>query len=212
MKCSDCGGEVNPVVATDCDGTLADYYNGVSDFAAVYFDRVMPPIEGWDGSGEMEEHMGLTKVEYREMKLAFRQGGSKRSLRPYVYARNFMVMLHRAGIETWVATSRPWQRLDNIDPDTREWLRRYGMKYHGLIYGDDKYQQLCVCVGEERVLMVVDDLPEQIERASNLGLRTWQVHRSHNRHSRIGEGGDLPDALMAIYEAKEDWDDAHRSR
>lgn len=208
MRCTDCGCTVKPVVVSDIDGTLADYYTEFSIFAAIYHDRPVVDIDAWDGTGEMEAFLGLTKAEYREAKLAYRQGGNKRLLAPYPFAREFAEGVVNLGCELWVATTRPWQRLDNIDPDTKEWLRRNGIPYHGLLYGDDKYKQLCEHVDAARVLLVVDDLPEQLEVASSLGLPFFQVARSHNAGGflRWRPSGTLADALQIVRLKKEQWD------
>lgn len=207
MRCSSCSHEVKPVVALDIDGTLGNYHDTFTDFAGVYHDLIMPDAP-WNGAGEMEDWLGLTKEQYREAKLAYRQGGSKRSLPAYPYARTMAMAMHRAGAEVWVATTRPWQRLDNIDPDTKEWLRRNQIPYDGLLYGDDKYDRLVKAIDPERILLVIDDLPEMIDRATSLGMPTFQVHRDHNQACRR-TGGSLAEALELFHDQLQDWKDKH---
>ena len=57
-------------------------------------------------------------------------------------------------------------RLDGIDPDTRFWLERHGIKYAGLLYDEDKYERLVKTIDRERVVLVIDDLTEQIASAT----------------------------------------------
>ena len=70
----------------------------------------------------------------------------------YDDAVQFMQQLAAHGVEVWIATTRPWMRLDNIDPDTREWLARNEIPWDYMIYGEDKYEQLLERVDRERVL------------------------------------------------------------
>lgn len=209
MLCSECSRPVKPVVAVDIDGTLGNYHQAFTDFAERYVGRVLP--YDYDGVGNFEDFLGLTQVEYRAAKLAYRQGGSKRWMEPYPYAAMFVNELRRAGAEVYIATTRPWQRLDNIDPDTQEWLRRNQMEVDGLLFGDDKYDQLVSIVEKERIIAVVDDLPEQFDHAVSLGLPAFQVERQHNsgvgceRHPRRTLWG-LLNSLLGVTLA---WQGAH---
>lgn len=185
MLCTTCHDEVRPVVAIDIDGTLGEYHLHMVDVAEAYFGRPFPH----DFIGEFTEfsdwfaQYGVTKEEYRQLKLAYRQGGWKRIMPAFPTARHLLHSLRQAGIEVWLCTSRPYLRLDNVDPDTREWLERNGMEYDGLIYGEDKYERLIRTVGKERIIGVLDDLPEMMDAAQALGLPAYQIARQHNQHS-----------------------------
>lgn len=192
MLCSNCNGIVRPVVALDIDGTLGDHHGHFHEFAERYTDRRLgPPI--WDLPGrepnervsypydvEFSDWLGLPKDIYRETKLAYRQGGMKRLMPVHEGASELVANLRSLGAEVWLCTTRPYLRLDNIDPDTREWLRRHDIGYDGLIYGEDKYHRLADIVGPGRVVGVLDDLPEMFEEAEALGL--WPVQKV-NGHS-----------------------------
>lgn len=208
MRCSSCSENLKPVAVFDIDGTLAQYHRAFSYFTSRYFDRTLPLIDGWDGSGEMEDFLGLTKAEYREAKLAYRQGGQKRFIPMYEHADVVVQSVAALGIEIWVATTRPWQRLDNIDPDTKEWLRRNQIPCDGLLFGDDKYEMLLDQIDAGRILLVVDDLPEQLEKASKLGLPYFQVERPHNsgEMSLWDPRGSLGQAFNLIANRKVEWD------
>lgn len=210
--CSSCSSVVRPLVAVDIDGTLGDYHKAFASFASRYHD-VGLPREPYDGSVEMEVWLGLTKAQYREAKLAYRQGGNKRWLPVFPHARALVDGLRANGMEVWVATTRPWQRLDNIDPDTQEWLRRNHFVVDGLLYGDDKYDRLVETVDPSRILGVIDDLDEMLERATALGLRTFQVARSHNEKSLIRRDprGSLIEALGWATALMVDWEVEHRA-
>lgn len=169
-----------PVVGLDVDGTLADYYEHMRWFAELYLQR--PVRLDWDfaPTAEFSDALQLDKKTYRDIKLAYRQGGMKRSI-PVLDSRGTMVKAIRAGgIQVWITTTRPWQRLDNIDPDTQFWLNRNLGRVDGVIYGEEKYMDLIDIVGEDRILGVVDDLPENVVSAMSLGLNAALAVGEHN--------------------------------
>lgn len=172
-----------PVVALDIDGTLGDYYEHMRWFSELYLQR---PVQlDWTRTGinaEFSEALGLDKETYRQVKLAFRQGGMKRCLPafPGVDTLSRLIREHY-GCQLWIATTRPWMRLDNIDPDTQFWLKNKIGRVDGVIYGEDKYLDLVDIVGKERIVGVVDDLPENVVAAQALGLRAAVRVGDHNR-------------------------------
>jgi 5'(3')-deoxyribonucleotidase len=166
VLCTRCSNPVRPIIAIDIDGTIGRYYQHFHDFAQEYLDQILPA--DYDGIGDFGDYMGLEKNLYREIKLAYRQGGLKRTMPVYDGASEMTLRIIRAGAELWIATTRPWMRLDNIDPDTKYWLSKNNIYYDGLMYGDDKYYQLAHAVSRERVIGVLEDLPELFDVAKGL--------------------------------------------
>lgn len=209
MLCDKCGGRVTPVFVSDIDGTLGDYYSHFRDFAEGYWCR--PMHRDWNGVGNWEDHLGMTQQEYRQTKLAYRQGGMKRNLPLYGDTLTFMDRLNEMGVDIWLATTRPYQRLDNIDPDTKFWVDKHGWTIAGLLYGDDKFQQICQAVDPSRIIGVVDDLVENLLQAAMLGLPTFQVKRDHNRGTgaKWDRRGSLYDAATWAAERLQDWQKEH---
>lgn len=168
-----------PIVAIDIDGTLADYHGWFLRFAEGYLGRAMPLMDTNPGL-PLHEFMGLTKEEYRQVKLAYRQGGLKRSMPVFEGASYLTQSIEDAGAEVWICTTRPYLRLDNIDPDTREWLERHNIQYTALLFGDSKYEDLVESVGADRIVAVVEDLPEMVDRAKAQGLTVYTPERPYN--------------------------------
>lgn len=112
-----------PIVAIDIDGTLADYHGYFLNFASQYLGRAMPSPSQINPGMRLSEFMGIDHDTYRQVKLAYRQGGLKRSMPAFPGAKELCQSVIDAGAELWICTTRPYLRLDNIDPDTREWLR-----------------------------------------------------------------------------------------
>jgi hypothetical protein len=60
--------------------------------------------------------------------------------RPIIGGQTFVDTLRAEGAEVWLTTTRPHDRFDRVDPDTREWCRRNGINFDGLLYDGDKME------------------------------------------------------------------------
>jgi len=188
-----------PVVALDIDGTLADYYEHFRWFAELYLQR--PVSVDWSETSEFSEALGIDKAAYRDIKLAYRQGGMKRSIAPVDEGvADLAPSLRHRGLQVWICTTRPWQRLDNIDPDTQFWINRNLGRVDGVIYGEEKYQDLIDIVGRKRVVGVFDDLPENVNEAAELGLKAALRNGAHNQHA-VCFGPRLLNSLGVLQQA-----------
>lgn len=216
-----------PIVALDIDGTLAEYHEWFLRFAEMYLGRPLQsywameyPSSEWPKTmgvphtptaqdhfcgeggcqGSLWRHGHMSRTMYRQVKLAYRQGGLKRSMPAFPNASGLTRAVRKAGAEVWIATTRPYLRLDNIDPDTRHWLRRNRIQFDGVLYGENKYRQLVKIVGKERVVGVLDDLPEMLAQASQLDLPIVRIQRPHNAwHEVPWYCSDVPN----LFEAEE---------
>lgn len=197
-----------PVTAVDIDGVLGNYHKQFLSFAAVYLDQ-LANLNYWltyDGSVSLAEWMGIPKDLYRQVKLAYRQGGTKRWMEPWKDAAGFIYMIRELPTELWITTTRPYQRLDNVDPDTQEWLRRNHISYDGLIYDENKYERLVEIVGAERVVAVLEDEEEQFDAAERLGLSPTLRRTSFNRSVRkMNVAISFSEAYSIIEQAVTDW-------
>lgn len=161
-----------PVVALDIDGTSGDYHGHFTKFAEQWIGRPMPDPKEFTGGVHFSKHLGVSRSTYNTMKLAYRQGGMKRSMPAYEGIGEFTKHVRKCGVQVWICTTRPYLRLDNIDPDTRHWLRRNGLQHDAVLYGPHKYHDLARAVGADRVVVVYDDLPKMIGQAMSLGMPT----------------------------------------
>jgi len=201
-----------PVVALDIDGTSGDYHAHFLRFAQEWYGREMPDPALNTSGVPLYKWMGTSKTKYRQCKLAFRQGGLKRSMPCYAGMADLTRAIRRAGAEVWICTTRPYLRLDNIDPDTREWLRRNKMQHDAVLYGHNKYRDLVRVVGADNVIAVVDDLPEMTNQASAAGIgKVLLRDQPYNRNSnpflhdhRVYDAVDMSDLILpGIAEWKE---------
>lgn len=186
MLCSECGRGLRPVVSVDIDGVLGNYHKQFLSFSAIYLNQManLPYWLTYDGSVPLADWMGIPKPLYRQVKLSYRQGGTKRWMEPFKDAPGFMMLLRDLDAEDWITTTRPYMRLDNIDPDTQEWLDRNYIKYDGLIYDEHKYERLVEIVGADRIVAVLEDQEDQYDNAERLGLHPILRRTSFNRSIR----------------------------
>lgn len=172
MRCSDCHEIIKPVVAIDIDGTMADYHEHFINFAVGWLGAKYNKPKGpnaYDGSEPYWEWftrtMDVDRTTFRNIKLAFRQGGMKRTMPAFRESKETVDFAHELGAEVWITTTRPWERFDRVDPDTRHWLAEHRIEFDGLIYDDEKMAALAERVEPDRVVAVVDDLIEVLEDA-----------------------------------------------
>jgi hypothetical protein len=186
---------LKPVVALDIDGTLGDYHGHFLEFAAGWYGRSMPDPGAINPGLPLHKFMGTSKATYRQCKLAYRQGGLERSMPAYPGASELSRAIRRAGGEVWVCTTRPYLKMDTQSPNTIHWLRRNKIQFDHMLSGPHKYHDLAKSVGQERVVMVLDDLPEMYWAAEKLRLRPWIRDQPYNRHESVCRVTDLGQAL-----------------
>lgn len=191
------GGDA-PIVALDIDGTLGDYHSHFLWFAEQWLGMPMPSASDLNPGLRLSDFMGIPHELYRQCKLAYRQGGLKRWMPCFDYAPELTVKIREAGAQVWICTTRPYMRLDNIDPDTREWLRRNHIEYDAVIFEGvleggnpaTKYQDLVSQVGAGRIVAAIDDLPEQVDDAYKRGIRKVYIRDQPYNRAAI-DGSDL---------------------
>ena len=176
MLCSKCSAPVTPVVAFDIDGTLGDFHGHFINFLERYIDYTGSHCCGYDiyrgDSSFYNWADAMYNLDYRtwqDIKLAYRQGAQKRSMPINPGAHEAVLSAAREGCEIWFTTTRPYLRLDNIDPDTRFWLDKVlGVEdlYSGMIYDELKYERFRELVDPQRVILIVEDLAEMYDAAA----------------------------------------------
>jgi len=186
-----------PVVALDIDGTLGAYHPHFTKFAQEWTGKPMPSVTAPTGGVPFHKHLGISKSTYRKIKLAYRQGGLKRSMPVYHGAGDLTRYIRSQGVQVWITTTRPYLSLDNIEPDTRHWLRdRAHAQFDNVLFGEHKYRDLVKAVGLDRIVMVVDDLPEMIDQAISLDLPAYVRTQPYNvGYGRLGLAGRVDSCL-----------------
>lgn len=215
MLCSKCRAVIRPVVALDIDGTMGRYHEHFLEFAERYLDA--QAAWDYDSSISFREWFKLRYFVpddvWHDVKLAYRQGGMKRSMPVYPYAWNLTEYVHSLGAELWITTTRPYIRHDNVDPDTREWLKRNNIRYDYLIYDGHKYGKLADLVGAERIAVIIDDLEEQLVEAQVAGVAPDALFLRRNAFNGASiwpqEINNLSDASVFVSDRLEAWKELH---
>jgi hypothetical protein len=214
MKCTNCHEVIKPVVAIDIDGTLADYHDHFLHFAVNWLGTGYHKPRGqlaYDGSEPHREWftrtMQVDATTFRTIKLAFRQGGMKRTMPIFRESVETVRYFRQLGAEVWLTTTRPWERFDRVDPDTRHWLNEHDIEFDGLIYDDDKMNALAVRVDPDRVVAVVDDLAEVLDEAHQLfdNATTILRHTIHNRAVHWPREGYMGAIRLWVEESITNW-------
>lgn len=170
-----------PVFGLDIDGSLGDYHAHFLRFAEGWVGKTMPDPQEINPGVPLFKFMGVSKVTYRRIKTAYRQGGLKRSLPAYLGASELSYNLRHAGkAEVWICTSRPYLAHGPIDPDTRHWLRRNRIQYDNIVWGENKYRDLNRLAGS-RVAGVLEDLPPMADQALDQGMSVILKDQPYNR-------------------------------
>ena len=167
-----------PVIGLDLDGTLGDFHGHFLRFAEQWLGKEMD--FSYDGSLPLYQHMHVSKHRYRQVKLGYRMGGMKRSMPVYPWASDLTRLIRSWGVDVWLCTTRPYLSHDNIDSDTRHWVRRNRLVCNGVMWGEHKYRDLARIVGRENVVAVFDDMPEMLDQATDLGIPAVMAVRPHN--------------------------------
>lgn len=189
MLCSNCGQSVRPIICLDIDGTMGDYHKHFIKFTLAYLGErptlLDATVNSYLGEGTMRDWfcdlLDVSPDTWYDIKLAYRQGAQKRSMPCYPWGPNLTHLL-KDRAEIWITTTRPYLRLDGVDPDTRFWLDNNGFYFDYLLYDEEKYGELAKRVDRRRVVAVVDDLPEELASAAHfLGDVGILYRATHNK-------------------------------
>lgn len=205
MRCSNCSAPAPPVVAIDIDGTLGDYHTHFIRFALGWLglDQLPAGVKLYSGEEPFKEWFQASfktdVTTFRNIKLAYRQGGMKRTMPVYRGADRMVIELQGAGAEIWLTTTRPHDRYDRVDPDTREWLRRNQIAFDGLLFSGNKIDELLARIDPERIVTVLDDQEEVLKTvAERIGGNVAVLRRTgYNSAVYWPRGGDALNGLTS---------------
>lgn len=206
-----------PVIGLDVDGTLGDYHGHFLRFAEGWLGREMPDPATINPGLPLHKFMRTSKSTYRRIKLAYREGGLKRSMPCYEGARELTVTLRGMGAEVWICTSRPYLQHGPIEGDTKHWLRRNGIQYDHVVWGEHKYRALRRLAGN-RVVSVLEDLPVMAMQALSQDIMVFLRDQPYNRwwepelSAGVSRVMDLEEAQNGMWAHLHRWKAARESR
>lgn len=118
--------------------------------------------------------------------------------------------LRKRGAVVVICTTRPYLQLDNLEPDTREFLRRNTIPYDSILSGEHKYRHL-KAIHDGHVVSVLEDLPEMCRQAEMLKM-PWVMpsHPYNDFADQIGFLGcyvsDLEMAAEVLHARLDEWE------
>jgi hypothetical protein len=176
----------------------------------------------YNGSGPFSLYcvgaFDITISEYREIKLAYRQGAMKRSMPIHENAVQLCDRVKERA-ELWLTTTRPYLSLDGVIKDTTFWLDHHGIRYDGLLFDDDKYEVLADRVDTQRVVAVLDDIDEMCDAASSVMWYGRDVSILYANKYNAAMWPDFPNRIAhgafnawgMIAERIDSWEEVHAS-
>lgn len=172
-----------PVIAVDLDGTVADWVEGMRRWLATHLDpRAAGLPEPARYRLETDPHWGrlVGPGRFGRLLRLFATDGGYGRLAPYPGAVEALGRLVDGGVRVLVVTSRLADPpVPRVVGDTRAWLVRHRIPHHGLILL--RGAKSPVVGGGVRWL--VDDDPDQLDRARRDGLEALRCPRPWNRTS-----------------------------
>lgn len=101
----------------------------------------------------------------------------KAPLRPF--AKETLEQLKKLGHKIYIVTARSTKKFKQPYELSYKWLVENGVVFDELFVGQEDKSQVCK---EKNITIFVDDLPENIEIVSNIGVKTILMQNMHNEN------------------------------
>lgn len=168
----------------DIDGVLADYVGGVFRFIK---DKTGVEIPTYDGSTDfysfVARYVGVEQAYI--LKHEYRETGQKLKLDPIPGAKEFLEWICRTGGYVLLLTARPAKKYKRIMADTITWLFRNGLKFHSILWDEDKASRV-VQEYPFAKFIVEDDLSNAKALAAK-GFKVYLRNTSYNAEQIVHE-------------------------
>ena len=162
------------VIIVDIDGVITDYPNG---FTNIYWGNVNSLK-----SKDIQKELGITSIEYREIKEEWRKNGGYGELPPNNAGIEIVRKLKRKGFQIVFVTNRPVHKYKRIYADTIQWLDNYGIEYDALIFKDDEKIDALKQIDKNNIIAVIEDNPDRVVEYQQLGMDVFVPMYKHNKH------------------------------
>ncbi|HUB75740.1 MAG TPA: hypothetical protein VL977_01725 [Solirubrobacteraceae bacterium] len=155
-------------IAVDIDSTLHHYWDTLTEVC-----RVELGVELADAERFARGDAGICESELERAVAISQTDPYILAAEPYPDAIEVIAGWRRAGCAIHIATHRP----PRARPATAAWLARIGLEYDELDCSSDKIEH-CVAGG---IGILIDDQPDNLERALAAGLRAAALRHPWNR-------------------------------
>lgn len=166
------------ILITDVDGTLADYQSSFLQW--LQRGGVMHASE--ITSLSMDNSLEITYPEYYAMKEHYEEVGGYRDLLPYSDTAEALQEKKRQGYRIIVTTARPSHVYKRIFKDTLYWFNKHGFPIDELHMMGSGRVILACDLGKENDVILWEDDPDILARASKSSVRTYARRQSYNQN------------------------------
>jgi hypothetical protein len=156
------------ILITDVDGTLANMKQS--------FDRWL------ESNGKTEI---TTYPEYYTLKEAFEETGQYRTMIPYADTYSALQRMSNDGWYIIVVTARPVSIYKRIFKDTFYWLELNHLPFDELHMLDADRLLLASELSKDNNVVLWEDDPDILLRASNLGIKVFARGNERNKHTTL---------------------------
>lgn len=174
------------VVGVDIDGVLADYPRSFVDFInqELGTNYTMDMIDSYDIYG----CLGIPTEVGMKLKDKYRQTGQKRFIPVCEGAKEMLTWLREQGYKIMLLTARPYKQYKRIFADTMEWLENNNLPYDSIIFDEKKEERLIREFGKDRIEFFIDDVVDNANTISRLGVPCYLITRPYNVGKELAEG------------------------
>lgn len=164
------------IIGFDIDDTISDSIGLHVPLMNKHFNRDMK-VE--DVDGRFCDVYGIDQPLIDEF---FRNAGTSifAQLKPLPKSVEVVNNLYEQGHTIYLITARP----ENAYETTKEWLNKYGIKYHELIHDGQKSE----LAKKLNIDLFVDDYPKVVEAMKEVGIQTIFMDIPKNRGNKTSEG------------------------
>ena len=190
-------------IAVDIDGVLANYPISFQNFI-MKKENVWVDLKGYD---LYEQYAGvLGRERMIELKHEYRDSGEKRNIPVCDGAKEFLDHFYDEAYTIILLTSRPYKKYSRIFADTIEWLKKNDLKYHAIIWDEEKNYEAIKQF--PKIEFMVEDHPRFAINIAKLGYRVYLVDRPYNQgventHEKIDRVKSVKD-IIEFYPFEED--------
>jgi FMN phosphatase YigB (HAD superfamily) len=182
-----------PCVLVDIDQVLADYITGMADWAHDWAASLLQlsPAESVRLGNRLEEivqkrswlnheAVGLTHLQWQQVKHDFRTRGGKRTLPVFKDAKPFLQWCQGKGWAVILVTSRPVNEYPNIFTDTLTWLHDNSLPFDHVWWANEKGERIdeeAHVLLRSQIMFAVDDSEKFVAQFRSKGIKTYHLDR-----------------------------------
>lgn len=194
----------SPVVMVDIDGVLADYPKSFYNYVNEQLGTTFNPED--QKSYDLCREFGISRKLYEELKAKYRETGYKRNIPTIKGSIQALTMLRVRGYKVVLFTARPVHEFSRIELDTLYWLRSNNYRFDGIIYAENKHEQLANFYRNNKVDFFFEDNESNAGYLAGDGIKVILFDKPYHKgitHENITRIKNWDEAREVIEQWKE---------